>query len=267
MRSYEEDSSTQQIIDEAMSCKILGREAEMKLFKEYATADVRRRQEIKTAVIQSNLKFCLKVARAYKKMTGLPLNDFYSEGKLGMLEAFNKFDYRQGIKFGSFAVFEIRRHMDLIVQNSDLIHVPVRMRKRILAARKNGDDISRITYGAMADDAIGEQTSLGTPVSFQDSPGGITVGDLLSSPDSTDGQHDSQSVSDRLTDLMEDYLTAEENSLLRRMYGLDGWEDSVNDIAADSRVGKEYVRRVRSRAIAKLRSLKETDELRNYCGS
>jgi len=266
MRTYEEDRSTKQVIEEAMSCKILGRQKETKLFMEYVKADYHRKQEIKAAIIQSNLKFCLKLARAYKKMTGLPLNDFYCEGKLGMLEAFNKFDYRQGIKFGSFAVFEIRRHMDMIVQSSDLLHVPVRLRKRILAARKKGESVDKITYGVLADNAMGEGTPLSTPVSGSDE-GSLTVGDLLQSEDRADSRHAEESVRDRLVDLMEDNLSAEENSLLRRIYGLDGWEDSVGELASELRVSKECVRRAKSRALAKLRKLPETDELRASYGS
>jgi len=267
MRTYEEDRSTKLVIEEAMSCKILGRQKETKLFMEYAaTRDYRRRQEIKTAIIQSNLKFCLKMARDYKKSTGLPLNDFYSEGKLGMLEAFSKFDYREGVKFVSFAVFEMRRHMDMIVHNNDQAHIPVRLRKKVLKARKKGEDVSKIKYGTLAENAMGDGMSLATPVSCSDD-GGITIGDILPSEDLADTECAGSNVADRLTDLMEDNLSAEENSLLRRIYGLDGWEESVGDLASDMRVSKESLRRLKSRALAKLRKLPDTEELKASYGS
>jgi len=154
----------------------------------------------------------------------------------------------------------------MIVQSSDLLHVPVRLRKRILAARKKGESVDKITYGVLADNAMGEGTPLSTPVSGSDE-GSLTVGDLLQSEDRADSRHAEESVRDRLVDLMEDNLSAEENSLLRRIYGLDGWEDSVGELASELRVSKECVRRAKSRALAKLRKLPETDELRASYGS
>jgi RNA polymerase primary sigma factor len=266
MKTYEEDRSTRLLIEETKKFKILGREAERKLFEEYnLTSSIRRKQEIKVAVVQSYLRFVLAVAKSYKKSTGLPINDFYAEGKLGMLEAFEKFDYTVGIKFGSFAAYEVRRHMDMLVNESDMVRVPVRLRKLVLDAKKKGKPVEQINYGVLADNAISETASISAPVNCDDGDR-RTIEDTLAAEDATDYAHALDTVSDGLKSVMEDNLTAEENNLLRRLYGLDGCEDSVSEISSERRVSKEYIRRIRSKALAKLRGLKEISELRNACG-
>jgi RNA polymerase primary sigma factor len=266
MKTYEEDPSTKKIIEETLKYKILGKSAEMKLFKEYysPTTNEARRQEIKVAIVQSNLRFVLAVARAYKKSTGLPINDFYSEGKLGVLEAFNKYDYRSGTKFGSFAVFEVRRHMDLIVHNSDQVYVPVRLRKRVLASKKRGESVDGIRYGRLADNAVSEPASIETSVlAFPSSPAPLVLGDTLKSSDSTDvGVIDSDRVA-KLKNILDDTLTPEESNLLRRLYGLDGYEDTVSEISSARHMSKEVIRRAKNRALSKLRDVPAVAELRD----
>jgi RNA polymerase primary sigma factor len=268
MKTYEEDPSTRVLIEETKKYKILSRETEHALFEEYhRIRNWYRKQEIKTLIIQSYLRFVLAMARAYKNQNGLPINDFFAEGKLGLLEAFDKFDYKQGIKFGSFAVFEVRRHMELIVNTSDMVRVPVRLRKVVLDRKKKGQSLDGIKYGQLAANAVREATSTSAPVGGDDADGRMTIEETIESDWNTDENHEETYLSDQLRDIMEDNLTAEENNLLRRLYGLDGWEDTVSDISAEKRVSKELIRRVRTKALAKLRGLKEVAELRASFGT
>ena len=270
MKTYEEDWSTKKLIEETVKYKILGRKAETELFREYhSIIDEKRKTEIKVAIIQSNLRFVLAVARAYKKSTGLPINDFFSEGKLGMLEAFNKYDYTCGTKFGSFAVFEVRRHMDLIVHNSDMVRVPVRIRKKVLKARKKGESVEHIQYGQLADNAVSEPASVERSVvgDTEKNRTPIVLVDTLASDERTDANLEDEMRRDKLKSILEDNLTPEETNLLRRLYGLDGYEDTVSEISAERRVSKEIIRRIRNRALAKLRSVPVVSELRDALGS
>jgi DNA-directed RNA polymerase sigma subunit (sigma70/sigma32) len=66
---------------------------------------------------------------------------------------------------------------------------------------------------------------------------------------------------------MEDYLTPEESNLLRRMYGLDGYEDTVGEISAERHVSKEIIRRIKNRALSKHRGVQSVAELRDALGS
>ena len=113
--------------------EIIGHRAESACFQAYHTSkDDGIREAAKLKIIKSNLRLVLKFAMDYHNVTGLPITDFYTEGKLGLMESFYKYDYRAGVKFASFAIWEIRRHMSMVVQGRDLVHVPVRQRKRVL---------------------------------------------------------------------------------------------------------------------------------------
>lgn len=264
MRTCEEDRSTKKLIEETVKYTILGRDAEKACFIEYhrPTTTLARKEELKTAIIKSNLRFVLKLAKDYKKNTGMPINDFYSEGKLGLLEAFNKYDYKLGVKFGSFAVWEIRRHMDIVVQNSDLVHVPVRMRKRVLKAKKKGESLDNVTYAGLAENAVSSPVSLDQPVSSDNDRQMTTVGDTVASEERTDANHEAEMLRNSIFSLMSDTLSPEENNLLRRIYGFDGYEDTVAEIAAEKEISKELIRRAKNAALAKLRKRPEFAILR-----
>lgn len=270
MKTHEEDRSTRLLIEETKKFKILGRDAEHKLFEEYhRIKDFSRKQAIKARIIQSNLRFVLAVAKSYKKQNGLPINDFYAEGKLALLEAFEKFDYRTGTKFGSFAAYEVKRHMNMLVNNCDMVRVPVKTRHDVLDAKKNGEAIEKFKYGILADNAIKETTSFSAFVGSdrEHGDGRLTVGDTIESDVHTDDELAMSDMKDKLRDVMEDNLSAEENNLLRRLYGLDGYEDTVSEISSERNVSKELIRRIRTRALAKLKGLKEVAELKASVGS
>jgi len=270
MKTYEEDWSTKKLIEETVKYKILGRKAETELFREFhSIKDEKRRNDIKVAIIQSNLRFVLAVAKAYKRSTGLPINDFFAEGKLGMLEAFNKYDYTSGTKFGSFAVFEVRRHMDLIVHNSDIVRVPVRIRKRVLKAKKKGESVDNIQYGRLAENAVSEPASVESSVIGETASNKfpLILAETLASDERTDAALDDEICREKLKNALEDNLTPEETNLLRRLYGLDGYEDTVSEISAERRVSKEIIRRIKNRALAKLRNVPVVSELRDALGN
>jgi RNA polymerase primary sigma factor len=269
MKTHEEDRSTRLLIEETKKFKILGREAERKLFEEFhRIKDARRKQDIKVAIIQSYLRFVLAVAKSYKKQNGLPINDFYAEGKLALLEAFEKYDYKTGTKFGSFAAYEVKRHMNMIVNNCDMVRVPVKTRHDVLDAKKNGEAVDKFKYGVLADNAIRETTSFSSAVCGEnDHESHLTVGDTVASELETDAEHAEEFMQEKLRDVMEDNLSAEENNLLRRLYGLDGCEETISEISSERMVSKELLRRMRTRALAKLKGLREVAELRASVGS
>lgn len=265
MKTCEDDVSVKKLIEETVKYTILGRETEDKYFQEYhkPSTSFARKEQLKESIIKSNLRFVLKLAKDYRKKTGMPLNEFFSEGKLGLLEAFNKFDIKHGVKFASFAIWEIRRHMDIVVQTSDMIHVPVRMRKRVLKARRNGDNLDHVNYSALAENAVNSPTSIDTPIgSSNGSNSENTLSDTIASDIKTDDDHNMELIRESIFSIMSDTLSPEETSLLRRIYGFDGYEDTVSEIANEQGQAKELIRRAKNAALAKLRKRPEFTEIR-----
>lgn len=250
------DPGVKELIAEVAGYEIIGHRAETVCFKAYHTSkDEGIREAAKLKIIKSNLRMVLKFAMDYHNMTGLPIVDFYTEGKLGLMESFYKYDYRTGVKFASFAIWEVRRHMSMIVQSRDLIHVPVRQRKRVLNAIRDGLPMD-MNYGTEARNAIMAPDSLDRPATDGEDGANFLMHEVI--PDeSLDANPEKSAIMEDmrlgLEDEMRRVLTPVENSLLRSLYGIDGEGSSFEEEAANTGMSKEWVRKLKNQAIEKLR--------------
>ncbi|HEX28515.1 TPA: sigma-70 family RNA polymerase sigma factor, partial [Candidatus Poribacteria bacterium] len=84
--------------------KILSHEEEVELAKRIEQGD----QEAREKLINSNLRLVVSVALKYKNY-GVPLADLIQEGNIGLIKAVEKFDYRKGYKFSTYAIWWIRQ--------------------------------------------------------------------------------------------------------------------------------------------------------------
>lgn len=264
------DPGVKELIAEVSKYEIIGQAAETACFKAYHnSSDPGIKEAAKLKIIKSNLRFVLKFAMDYHNSTGLPIVDFYSEGKLGLLESFYKYDYKTGVKFASFAVWEVRRHMAMIVQERDLVHVPVRQRKRVLKAIRENMPLD-MNYGDEAANAIAGPQSLDMPVGESSDGSVFLLHEVI--PDQRPEANPErepilESIRNHLEDEMTRVLTPVENNLLRSLYGLDGVETSFETEAAYSGKSKDWIRRIKNRAIDKLRDSKRLNELHeSYAG-
>lgn len=260
--------NAQLLLEETSAYEIIERDAETVCFKIYhdKTKPQHVREAAKLKVIQANLRFALKFAMDYSKITKLPLEDFYTDAKLGLMEAFYKFDWNKNVKFISYAVWYMRTRMGTSVQENDLVRVPVRLRKKVLNAIKKGLPIDDIKYGAEANASISHTFSMDAPMDQADNDDcpDITVGDSIpesSSDLAPDYNHARELLTDKIESEMKHVLTLEESALLRRLYGLDGGEESsLEEAAADFCSSKDWARRTKAKAIAKLRNSHGLDD-------
>ena len=256
------------LLKETSSYEIIGKDAETACFQIYhsASSSPAVKEAAKLKVIQSNLRFALKFAMDYHRITGMPVSDFYADGKLGLMDAFYRYDWTTGVKFGSYAVWYLRTRMGSSVQENDLVRVPVRLRKKVLKALKNGESVDFIRYGKEAEAAMLHTFSMDMPIeadSSDDDGSAITVGDTI--PDSDDELmpdygHSQELLREKLDEQMNSVLTLEESKLLRHMYGLDGEETSLDDAAAEIGSSKDWARRAKAKALAKLRESHALDD-------
>lgn len=260
------EPGVKELIAEVARYEIIGHRAETACFKIYHTSkDEGIREAAKLKIIKSNLRLVLKFAMDYHNVTGLPIVDFYTEGKLGLMEAFYKYDYRTGVKFASFAIWEIRRHVSMVVQGRDMIHVPVRQRKRVLKAMRNGLPVDMMNYGTEAKNAIMGPDSLERPAKDGDDESAFLLHEVI--PDETPETNPEQHaiLEDMRAGLdieMSRVLNPVENRLLRALYGLDGDGSSFDEEAANTGTSKEWVRRTKNQAIEKLRDSNRLGVLR-----
>jgi RNA polymerase primary sigma factor len=109
-------------LKEVSKHKVLSRGEEIELFERLAGGDESAREEI----VEANLRFVVKIALSFAGR-GVPIADLVQEGNIGLLEVVNKFDYRKGYRFSTYAAFWIRQAMQLALRKqSNVIRLPIR---------------------------------------------------------------------------------------------------------------------------------------------
>src|ERR1041384_6504103 len=88
-------------------------------------ADIRQGKHARERFIAANLRLVVSIAKRYQNQ-GLPLLDLIQEGNVGLMRATQKFDYKRGFRFSTYATWWIRRSISrAIAEHSRSIHIPV----------------------------------------------------------------------------------------------------------------------------------------------
>jgi RNA polymerase primary sigma factor len=233
-------------------------------------ADIEIGNGARTTLMESNLRLVVSVARRYLGR-GLPFSDLIQEGSLGLSRAVEKFDYRRGFKFSTYAYWWIRQAVTRAIANqSRTIRVPVHMIDQIghvyskyqELQQKLGHD-PKVEELAAAMDMTVEKVreafrasanpiSLETPVGSDEEN---TLGDLLSNQqeEAPADVAERTLLSDYLDDALEE-LTPRERMVLRMRFGIsDQRPRTLGEIGQVIGVSRERVRQLEAEAIAKLR--------------
>jgi RNA polymerase primary sigma factor len=252
---------------------LLTREEEVELAKRIEQGD----PEAKERMINSNLRLVVSNARRYQGQD-LALLDLIQEGILGLIRAVEKFDWRRGFKFSTYATFWIRQAMQRGLANqSRTIRIPVhigqRQRRigraeRELAARLGRDptdeeiaEAAEVTLEELEEtrDVTRALTSLDLPVGAE---GDAALGDLLPSEDR--GTEEEVEIGLRQEQVREavERLPEEEREVIRLRYGLNG--DQPTPLTETGRrlgLSPDQVRRVERDALRHLAESREVEAL------
>ena len=230
-------------------------------------------------LIESNLRLVIAIARRYTS-TGVPLIDLIQEGNLGLMRAAEKFDYRRGCHFGTYATWWIRQAVSRAAgEQSRIIHLPehvaTRLRKvrRIAAqlSQENGLDPlpEQIAEACNMDlneviDLLGiieQPVSLDAPV---DDEARYSLADTLEdsaapAPAETASQHLLGEELHRALAL----LTPRERSVITLRYGIgDGRSRTLLEVGKELGISRERVRQLEVVALMKLRGISNGAALR-----
>ena len=151
-------------------------------------AQVAAAAKAKDRFIRSNLRLVVSIARRYPLPQGMDLLDLIQEGNLGLEHAVDKFDWRRGFKFSTYATFWIRQAIGRALdQKASLIRIPGDRSASLRAALRqaSGD-------GETLDQNNAELHRLTTPVSLDKTvgdDGDATLGDLMANGDGTPEDH------------------------------------------------------------------------------
>ncbi len=210
---------------------------------------IRKAAQAKDRFIRSNLRLVVSVARRYPLPPGMELLDLIQEGNLGLEHAVDKFDWRKGFKFSTYATFWIRQAIGRALdQKASLVRLPgdrsASLRAALRAVSGNGDELDeeharlhRLTTPTSLDRTIGDDDS-------------NELVDLL--PDSKPGPESevmSRAENDMAMSLL-DVLDTRARYAVEQRFGLhDGRKRSFREVGEELGVTAEAARRLVKRAV------------------
>jgi RNA polymerase primary sigma factor len=239
-------------------------------------------------LVRSNLRLVVSIARQSRYAgSGLELIDRIQEGNLGLMHAADKFDYKLGYKFSTYATWWIRQGIERGIANqSRLIRLPVHFHERLLRVlgmrrrltdRYDHEPTLAELAGALQVDPGQVQAVLDwvQPTVSLDSPavkdGDVTLGDLLSAEADVDGRTDPVEVMltaarDRaIEEVLGRVLEPRAAEIIRRRFGLGGRaEQTLEEIGRSLGVTRERVRQIEAKALEVLVSSDAAHPLYEY---
>ncbi|MFG2128643.1 RNA polymerase sigma factor RpoD/SigA [Streptomyces sp. NPDC048751] len=240
--------------------------------REELEALVAEGERAKDVFIRSNLRLVVAVARRYPR-SGLPLLDLIQEGNAGLVRAVEKFDYRKGFKFSTYATWWIRQAITRsIADQSRTIRLPVHLVEELGRIRRVQREFNRengrdpepaeiaAELGSNPERVIDVLDWARDPVSLNmsvDDEGETQFGDLL---EDTSAVSPEQSVltllrSEELDDLIGrlDQRTA---SIIKMRYGIeDGRERTLTEVGKEHGLTRERIRQIEKHALLELKKL------------
>ncbi|MEY2741016.1 MAG: sigma-70 family RNA polymerase sigma factor [Ilumatobacteraceae bacterium] len=216
-------------------------------------ADLRNAAKAKDRFIRANLRLVVSIARRYPLPQGMDLLDLIQEGNLGLEHAVDKFDWRRGFKFSTYATFWIRQAIGRALdQKASLIRIPGDRSAMLRAALRQG---SGDAEGLSAQNA--ELHRLTTPVSLDKTigdDGDATLGDLVPNDDVSPEDAVMDMVDTDLLDRLLGTLDERARYAVEARFGLyDGERKSFRQVGEELGVTAEAARRLVSRAVDSLR--------------
>ncbi len=271
------DDPVRMYLKEIGKVPLLSAEEEIEIAQRMEQGD----EAAKKKLTEANLRLVVSIAKRYVGR-GMLFLDLIQEGNLGLMKAVDKFDYRKGYKFSTYATWWIRQAITrAIADQARTIRIPVHMvetiNKLIRVSRQllqeygrepTPEEIAKVMNISESKvreimKIAQEPVSLETPIGEEEDS---HLGDFI--PDD-DAPAPAEAASftlmkEQLLDVL-DTLTPREEKVLRLRFGLDdGHQRTLEEVGREFKVTRERIRQIEAKALRKLRHPSRSKKLKDY---
>ncbi|MBC7318259.1 sigma-70 family RNA polymerase sigma factor [Candidatus Bipolaricaulota bacterium] len=265
--------------DEIARVPLLTKEEEVELAKRIEAGD----EEAKKKLAEANLRLVVSIAKKYRGC-GLPFLDLIQEGNLGLMKAVEKFDWRKGYKFSTYATWWIRQAiLRAITNRSRTIRVPTHINELIrkiheaerehIKEHGSGPTLEELAeeLDTTVDNIIKAKrtaqytASLDTPIGYDEE--GAVLGDFIADEDAVSPTRETfrELLIQEIRKALKERLTPRERRVLELRYGLDGNPPkTLDEVGEIFGISRERVRQIQKEALEKLRGSEVLQKLEKF---
>ena len=271
------DDPVRMYLKEIGKVPLLSSEEEMELAKQIEAGS----QYAKKKLAEANLRLVVSIAKRYVGR-GMLFLDLIQEGNLGLIKAVEKFDFRKGFKFSTYATWWIRQAITrAIADQARTIRIPVHMvetiNKLIRVQRQLLQELGRDPFPEEISKVMDlpvekvreiqkiaqEPVSLETPIGEEEDS---HLGDFIPDDDAPAPAEAAEftMLKEQLINVL-DTLTPREEKVLRLRFGLDdGRARTLEEVGKEFNVTRERIRQIEAKALRKLRHPSRSKKLKDY---